>query len=362
MQRVESVLPACRLAAVLDAITPASEEVAREARAHWDALAKPLGSLGLLEDAVVAIAALTESATVRLDRRVLVVACADNGVVAQGVTQCGSDVTAAVATALAEGRSTVCGMARVARCEVLPVDVGIQGFGGAPGVLDRRVGNGTSDISRGPAMERGVCERAILAGIDLVGDLVAQGVSIVATGEMGIGNTTTSSAVACAFLDADPEVMTGRGAGLSSEGLARKKAVVAQALATNAPDPCDPIDVLAKVGGFDLAFLCGVFVGCAYYRVPALVDGFISAVAALAAVRLCSRVRKALVASHVSAEPAGALVLEALGLRPLITAGMRLGEGSGAVAALPLLDMALAVYGDGTTFDGLGIEAYVPLG
>lgn len=362
MQSAEPLPSAQRLATVLDALTPASEEAAREARVHWDALAKPLGSLGLLEDAVVSMAALTESANVQLGRRVLVVACADNGVVAQGVTQCGSEVTTAVATALAEGRSTVCGMARVARCEVLPVDVGIRDFPGVSGVLDRRMGNGTADIFQGPAMDRDVCERAILAGVDLVGDLVAEGVSIVATGEMGIGNTTTSSAVACAFLGADPEVMTGRGAGLSSEGLARKKAVVAQALTTNAPDPRDPVDVLAKVGGFDLAFLCGVFVGCAYHRVPALVDGFISAVAALGAVRLHPYVRKALVASHVSAEPAGALVLEALGLRPLITAGMRLGEGSGAVAALPLLDMALAVYGGGTTFDGLGIEAYVPLG
>ena len=350
-----------RLASVLSAITLPREAARREAQAHWDALAKPLGSLGLLEDAVASIAALTGSADVRLDRRLLVVACADNGVVAQGVTQCGSDVTALVATALAEGRSTVCSMARVARCEVLPVDVGIRDYAGAAGVLDRRVANGTADISQGPALSRSACERAVCAGIDLVGDLAAQGVSIVATGEMGIGNTTTSSAVACVLLGAEPAEMTGRGAGLSDEGLGRKKAVITQAIALNAPDPQDPIDVLAKVGGLDIAFLCGVFVGCAYYRVPALVDGCISAVAALAAVRLCPQVHKALLASHVSAEPAGARVLDALGLRPLITAEMRLGEGSGAVAALPLLDMALAVYSGGTTFDGLGMDAYVPL-
>ena len=358
--------PACsdsdRLAAVLAAVTPPSLQARSQARARWDSLAKPLGSLGLLEDAVTSIAALTGSPDVRLDRRVLVVACADNGVVAQGVTQCGSEVTAVVAQALAEGRSTVCAMARLTRCEVLPVDVGVRDFAGAPGVLDRRVRNGTADISKGPAMTRAECERAVLAGIDLVGDLAARGTDIVATGEMGIGNTTTATAVACALLDTDPSAMTGRGAGLSDEGLARKKAAIARALAVNAPNASDPLGVLAVVGGLDIALLSGVFVGCAYHRVPALVDGFISAVAALAAVRLCPNASKALLASHGSAEPAAASVLGALGLQPPIMASMRLGEGTGAVAALPLLDMALAVYGGGTTFDGLGIEPYVPLG
>ena len=183
-----------------------------------------------------------------------------------------------------------------------------------------------------------------------------------ATGEMGIGNTTTSSAVASILLGRPPAELTGRGAGLSDEGLRRKIWAVETAISVNHPDPQDPLDILAKIGGFDLAGLCGVFLGGAAYRVPVLMDGLISTVAALCAVRLCPGVEKALLASHVSAEPAGRLVLDALGKKPLVTAEMRLGEGTGAVAAIPLLDMALALYRDGETFDGCAIPAYQPLG
>lgn len=333
----------------------------REARRRWDSLAKPLGSLGLLEDVVVQIAALTGNADVDLSRRTLLVFCADNGVVAQRVTQTGSSVTAAVARALAAGESTVCPMARVAHCRVIPVDMGILDFPSAPGVLDHRVCNGTGDITRGPAMRREECVRAIEAGMELVREQKRAGASILATGEMGIGNTTTSSAVAAVLLGRPPAELVGRGAGLSDAGLARKRAAVERAVSVNRPDPADPVDVLAKVGGLDLAALCGVYLGGAKYRVPVLLDGFISAAAALCAVRLWPECSGALIASHVSAEPAGALLLEVLGKKPLITAEMRLGEGSGAVAALPLLDIALAVYSSGHTFGKMGMEPYTPL-
>lgn len=179
-------------------------------------------------------------------------------------------------------------------------------------------------------------------------------------GEMGIGNTTTSSAVASVLLGRSPAEMTGRGAGLSDAGLARKIAAIERAIARNRPDASDALDVMAKVGGFDIAGLCGAFLGGAAYRVPVLADGFISTVAALCAVRLCPHASKAVLASHVSGEPAGRLLLEKLGKRPLITAEMRLGEGTGAVAAMPLLDMARAVYAECYTFDEGGIEAYTP--
>ena len=331
-----------------------------EAKARWDSLAKPLGSLGLLEDAIVQIAALTGSADVDLSRRTLLVLCADNGVVAQGVTQTDSSVTAAVACALGAGESTVCHMAQVANCQVLPIDVGILNFPGAPGVLNRRIRNGTADMTRGATMSREECIQAIQTGMTLVKEQKEAGVSILAAGEMGIGNTTTSSAVAAVLLNRPPVELVGRGAGLSDAGLARKRAAVKQAIQINRPDPSDPVDVLSKVGGLDLAALCGVYLGGAKYRVPVLLDGFISTVAALCAVRLWPDAAKALIASHVSAEPAGALVLEALKKKPLITAEMRLGEGSGAVAALPLLDMALAVYNSGHTFGKIGIEPYMP--
>lgn len=261
----------------------------REARRRWDSLAKPLGSLGLLEEAGVQIAALTGNADIDLSRRALLVFCADNGVVAQGVTQTDSSVTAAVARALAAGESTVCHMARTANCKVIPVDMGILDFPGAPGVLNRRVRNGTGDITRGPAMSREECVRAIEAGMELVREQKSAGMSILAAGEMGIGNTATSSAVASVLLERPSGELVGRGAGLSNEGLARKRAAVERAISVNYPDPADPVDVLAKVGGLDLAALCGVYLGGSY-RVPVLLDGFISAAAALCAEQLAAGV------------------------------------------------------------------------
>ena len=345
---------------ILNSITPPDEAARAAARTRWDACAKPLGSLGLLETAVEDIAALTGRADVDLSEKAVLVLCADNGVVRQGVTQTGSGVTAAVARQLALGRTSVCRMASVARCRVVPVDMGILDFEGCAGVLDRRVGNGTADFTEGPAMTREQAEQAILTGVELVLDEKERGTRLLATGEMGIGNTTTASAVASVLLSRSVQDVTGRGAGLSDAALERKIRTIRRGVSTNRPAAWDPVDVLAKVGGFDLAGLCGVCLGGALYRVPVLLDGFPSAVAALCAARLCPDASKALLASHLSAEPAGAMVLRALGKRPLITADMRLGEGTGAVAAMPLLDMALAVYHRAYTFEEGGIEPYTP--
>lgn len=347
---------------LLNTITPPDETARAEAHRRWNDCAKPLGSLGLLETALEDIAALTGSADIRLDRRAVLVLCADNGVVAQGVTQSPSSVTGLVAKQLAAGRTSVCRMAQAARCRVVPVDLGILDFQETPGVLSRRLGNGTGDISQGPAMTRRQAEQALHTGMELVREQQALGIDLLATGEMGIGNTTTSSAVACVLLDRPVEEMTGRGAGLSDQGLQKKTAAIRRALEVNRPDPADPLDVLQKVGGFDIAAMCGVFLGGARYGVPVLIDGLISAVAALCALRLCPAVGKAMLASHLSQEPACRLLLDALGKQPLITAGMRLGEGTGAVAAMPLLDMALAVYRESYTFEEGGIEAYQPQG
>lgn len=357
MEQYEQQL--CRL---LETVTGPDESARQAAHRKWNECAKPLGSLGLLETAIEQIAALTGSPEITLFPRSVLVLCADNGVVAQGVTQSASNVTAIVAENLAQKRTAVCRMAQVANCQVVPVDMGVLDLPPTEGVLDRRIGNATGDISQGPAMTREQAARAVVTGIQLVREQKEQGVRLLATGEMGIGNTTTSSAVACALLDREASEMTGRGAGLSREGLDRKIQVVERALSKNSPDPKDPLDVLSKVGGFDIAGLCGVFLGGAIYGVPVLVDGFISAIAALCAVRMCPKAEKAVLASHVSAEPAGRTVLDALGKQPLITAGMRLGEGTGAVAAIPLLDMACAVYQESYTFEQGGIEPYVPLG
>lgn len=349
------------LQSLIGTILPPDEAARRAAHAHWAACAKPLGGLGLLEPMIEEIAALTGSADVRLQERTLLVFCADNGVVAEGVSQTGSEVTAVVARQLGAGNSTACRMAAVARCKVLAVDMGILNPPELPGVFNARVANGTGNIALGPAMTREQAAEAVLQGIKMARLQKEAGARLLAAGEMGIGNTTTATAVTCALLGLDPGTVTGRGAGLSDAGLVRKVEAIRRALAVNQPDTQDALDVLAKVGGLDLAGLCGLFLGGALYRVPVLMDGVITAAAALCAVRLCPAAAKAVFASHCSAEPCGRLLLKALHKAPLITAGMHLGEGTGALAAIPLLDMALAVY-HGATFADYGMQAYTPQG
>ena len=347
------------LKTLLSGITPPDEAARAAAHAHWAGLAKPLGGLGALETLLEDAAALTGSAALDVSRRAVLVLCSDNGVVAQGVSQTDQSVTRAVAENLAARRTSVCQMARTAHCDVVPVDMGMAGDP-VPGVADCRIAAGTADFTQGPAMTRAQAVEAVGRGIRLVQEQKAAGVQLLATGEMGIGNTTTSSAVAAVLLGQPVERMTGRGAGLSDEGLARKVDAICRGILRNEPDPTDPLDVLAKLGGFDLAGLCGVFLGGALEGVPVVMDGFISGVAALCAVRLCPAAAKAVFASHCSAEPAARIVLEALGKAPIITAGLHLGEGTGAVASIPLWDMALAVYGGCYSFAEGGIAPYTP--
>ena len=347
------------LKTLLSGITPPDEAARAAAHAHWAGLAKPLGGLGALETLLEDAAALTGNAALDVSRRAVLVLCSDNGVVAQGVSQTDQSVTRAVAENLAARRTSVCQMARTAHCDVVPVDMGMAGDP-VPGVADCRIAAGTADFTQGPAMTRAQAVEAVGRGIRLVQEQKAAGVQLLATGEMGIGNTTTSSAVAAVLLGQPVERMTGRGAGLSDEGLARKVDAICRGILRNEPDPTDPLDVLAKLGGFDLAGLCGVFLGGALEGVPVVMDGFISGVAALCAVRLCPAAAKAVFASHCSSEPAAHLVLDALGKAPLLTAGLHLGEGTGAVASLPLWDMALAVYGHCYSFAEGGITPYTP--
>lgn len=347
---------------LVEKISP--EDIQAKERAHerWKNCCKPLGSLGELENAIESIAALTGSERIDIKSRAVAVLCADNGVVKQGVTQCESEVTAMVAKNLALGRTSVCRMAEIARCRVVPVDMGILNFPGAEGVLNRRIANGTRDISEDSAMSRADAERAVLTGAELIKELKEQGTRLVATGEMGIGNTTTASAVASVLLGCSPEKLTGRGAGLSDEGLERKKRTIERAIAINHPKQEDTLGVIAALGGFDIAGMCGMFLGGAAFGVPVIIDGVISAAAALCAARLCEKSRKAMLASHTSAEPAGELLLRELDKKPLICAGMHLGEGTGAVAAIPLLDMACAVYDEAYTFSESGMKAYESFG
>lgn len=327
-------------------------------RARWDGVAKPLNGLGQLEDIICRMAGLTGTDEVCLDTKSVLVLCADNGVVARGVTQSDASVTAAVARSIAMGRGNVCRMAEVAGARVIPVDVGMEAEVDHPGILVRKIMQGTGDISRGPAMEKSQALALIRAGMELVRERKELGDRLIATGEMGIGNTTTSSAMASVLLGMPPQRMTGRGAGLPPEKLRHKIRVIDEAIRVNDPDPNDPLDVLHKLGGCDIAAMAGVCLGGARYGVPILLDGFISGVAALVALLVCPGAKHALFATHVSREPAGRLVLDALELRPLVYADMALGEGTGAVTVMPMLDMALAVYKSGSTFKDIQISAY----
>ena len=339
-------------------ILPADTEAAARAKARWDGVAKPLNGLGKLETAVIRIAALLGNEQVRLDRRAVAVLCADNGVVKEGVTQTDASVTAVMARRIAEHRSSVCLMAKTARADVFAFDLGM--LTRAEGVRDLSVGNGTANMTEGPAMtgEQALC--AIANGVRLAEAFKKDGYDVLVTGEMGIGNTTTSSAVASVLLGLPVDTVTGRGAGLSDAGLARKRDAIRRAIDRNRPDPKDPFDVLCKVGGFDLAGLAGLYIGAAIQRLPIVIDGLPSSVAAVLAARLVPECRAAMLASHCSAEPVARAILRELGLDPILFADMKLGEGTGAVCMLPLLDMALAVYHGSVTFSDTGIAQYVP--
>lgn len=344
---------------IVKEITSSDSKVMEETKERWNKIAKPLGSLGLLEEAVIKIAGIKGNSLYSIDKKCIVVMCADNGVVEEGVTQTDSSVTAVVAGNFTKGNTSVNIMGQVAGADIIPVDIGMNTD--VDHMIRRKISYGTKNMAKEPAMTEEEARACIQIGIDLVLELKNKGYEMIGTGEMGIGNTTTSSAIASVLLDESVEKVTGKGAGLSTEGLDRKIKAIKQAILTNKPDKHDPLDVLTKVGGFDIAGLTGLFLGGAYYGVPIVIDGFISAISALLAVRLCDKVRDYILPSHTSKEPAGQMVMEALGLSPFIRCEMYLGEGTGVAAVYPILDMALQVYTKMSTFQEIEIEEYKTL-
>ena len=340
-------------------IRPVDAAAMAAAKQHWDGLGKPLGSLGRLEKALIQIAGIQRTGDVHIDRKALVIMCADNGVVEEGVTQCGQEVTATVAENFLDEKSCVAIMCRRAGTKICPVDIGMAVD--TPRVEKRKIAYGTKNMAKEPAMTREQAVAAIEVGIAKAEELHAQGYEMLATGEMGIGNTTTSSAMTAVYLGLDVEIVTGRGAGLSSHGLQRKIHAIKQAIAVNQPDPEDPLDVLAKVGGLDIAGMCGLFLGGAAQQMPVVMDGFISQVAALTAMRLVPECADYILASHVSEEPGANILLKALEKDAFLNCGMRLGEGSGAVALFPILDFASDIYHKMSTFVQADIVEYQPL-
>ena len=329
-----------------------------EAQNRWNAIAHPLHSLGKLEDMIIQIAGIQRTSRVKLDKKGLITMCADNGVVEEGVTQTGQEVTAQVAENFLSEKATAGILCRKAGADIFPIDIGI-----ARDTIVRncKISYGTKNMTKGPAMTHAEAVKALETGIALVREKKADGYRILATGEMGIGNTTTSSALASFFLKQPVEKMTGRGAGLTSEGLQRKIDAIRKAIEVNQPDPSDPVDVLAKIGGLDIAGMAGVFLGGAAEGIPVVIDGFISGVAALVASEICPLSKDYMIASHMSHEPAADLMMRTLGKDPVLHADMCLGEGTGAVVLFPVLDMALEVYDRMSTFAEDDIEAYKEL-
>lgn len=346
------------LNAYLKQIQPLDEKAMQQSRKKWDSIAKPLHSLGRLEDMVVQLAGITGSARIAPRKKAVLIFCADNGVVAEGVTQTGKEVTALVTENFTKGIASVNSFARVCDAEVFPIDMGIAADLNCPGLDVRKIAYGTKNFAKEPAMTRAQAEQAILTGMHLVKEKKESGYNLLMTGEMGIGNTTTSSAVLSVLLGTDSECVTGRGAGLSRDGLRRKIAVIRHAVSLHHPNPEDVLDVLAKLGGFDICGMTGAFLGGAIYRVPIMIDGFISAVAALCAIRMAPLCRDYLYASHCSAEPAGKMVLDAIGLHAYLYCDMCLGEGTGAVVGAKLFDFALAAYDEIAGFDEIHMSPY----
>ena len=344
------------LARLRSAITPPPAGGLAEAQRHLDSLTKPPGSLGRLEEIAARLAALAGGAP-RVERPHIFTFAADHGVVAEGVSAYPQIVTVQMVETFLRGGAAVNVLARQAEARVIVADFGVANpIPGSPGLHSCPIAPGTANLARGPAMTRAQALQALETGARLAEQALDAGADLLATGEMGIGNTTAASAIAAAITGAGPERVTGRGTGVDDATLARKVDVVRRALAVNVPDARDGLDVLAKVGGFEIAGLVGVILAGAARRVPVVLDGFISGAAALVAVTLAPDARHALFASHRSAEPGHAVMLEHLGLTPYLDLALRLGEGTGAALFIHLARAAARIWREMATFKSAGVS------
>jgi nicotinate-nucleotide--dimethylbenzimidazole phosphoribosyltransferase len=338
------------------AIAAPSAAAARAACRHLDTLTKPPGSLGRLEELAVRLATLREGVPA-VERPVVFTFAADHGVVAEGVSAYPATVTVQMVENFLRGGAAVNVLARQAGARVVVADFGVATpIGPREDLVARPLGAGTANIARGPAMPRALAERAVEQGACLADEAIDGGADLLVTGEMGIGNTTAASAIVAAITGAAPDTVTGRGTGLDDAGRRRKVEVVRRALAVNRPDPRDGIDVVAKVGGFEIAGLVGVVLAGAGRRVPVVLDGFIATAAALVADALAPAARHAMLAAHRSAEPGHDIALRHLGLTPYLDLGMRLGEGTGGVLFVHLARAAARVYAEMATFKSAGVD------
>lgn len=343
------------LTSYLSQVTPPNELAMNEARCYQAKLAKPPGSLGQLEELSIQLAGITGNLHNKIEQKALLVFAADNGVVEEGVSSAPQSVTLMQTINLTRAKTGASVLAKHFGCDITVCDVGVNADIKEPAVLNKKIAYGTANIAKEPAMSYEQAIKAITIGLEL-STKTATTHDVIGIGEMGIGNTTTSSAVLSVLLDVDVEAVTGRGGGITDDSFSKKKSVIRQSIALHQPDKNDVIDVLAKVGGFDIAAMCGAFIGSALAKKPVVIDGFISVVAALCAVRLCPNVRYYLVPSHASFEIGYKLAIEELQLQPMLLLGMRLGEGSGCPLAFEILNAACSIMNNMATFEQAGID------
>lgn len=344
------------LQAVIEAIKPLDEVAMEKARARMDILTKPQGSLGRMEDLAVQLSGISGEFFPCGTKKRVVVMAADHGITEEGISAYPSEVTAQMMANFTGGGAAINVLGRQGNVEVEVVDVGVKADSKLPGVKHIRIKAGTDNFRHRPAMSRAEALHAVTAGIECAEEAAEAGVKVLATGEMGIGNTTASSAVMAVLTGYDISLVVGRGTGIDDEKLRHKQEVVAGALDMHKPDPGDPLGVLSLVGGLEIAALTGLILGSAKRRIPVVIDGFISSTAALAAVKLCPNVWYYLLPSHLSAESGHALLMDYLGLKPYINMGMRLGEGTGAVLAMHLVEAAARITMEMATFEDANVS------
>lgn len=337
-------------------IQPVDEGAKTHAVKRLDSLIKPIGSLGTLELLAAQVAGITGQLNNSFEKKCTVVMAADNGVHEEGVSACPQNITAVQTVNMTKGICGISVLSKHAGADIVVVDLGVNADLPQAGIISRKISYGTNNMAKGPAMTRQQAVAAIEAGIEIVSDLIAKGYSLFGTGEMGICNTSTSSAVLMALTGIKTDQAVGKGAGLTEEDYTNKKHVIERALEINKPDKNDAIDVIAKVGGYDIAGMAGCFLAAAYHRVPIVIDGFISAAAALAAYKLNPLVKDFMIASHCSEEPGYKQAMEVLGLEPILNLHMRLGEGTGCPLAFNIIEASQAVIKNMATFGEIALK------
>ena len=347
-----------KLTEIIKQIQPLDQVSMQAARERQNQLTKPAGSLGRLEELSIQLAGIQRRAMPGIKDKAVIVMAGDHGVTAEGVSAYPQEVTPQMVLNFLGGGAAINVLARHAGARVVVVDMGVANDipSADANLIRRRVGPGTMNLAQGPAMKREQAEESIQSGIEVALAEISKGADILGTGDMGIGNTTPSAAIACALMNVAAEKIAGRGTGVDDDGLKRKISVIENALAVNKPNPKDGLDVLSKVGGFEIGGLAGVMIGAASKHVPVMVDGFISTAAAMVAVTLAPECRQYLIAAHRSKENGHALMLEWLGIKPLLDFDLRLGEGTGAALGISMAEAACKVLAEMATFGEAGVS------